>query len=161
MTAATPNQTDDTRAKRIMAALIEGADLDAVAAQERLPAEEAQTILHEALSRRWVAPVADFAKLQIARLENLCLHVMDRVDSGELRAVDRAVKVIDRLDRYHGFHRASPAIERYEDDERQKLLDKLNAVAARLRDGPPDSGSDQRPSRRRMLNRNLARGVLC
>ncbi|HZZ61069.1 MAG TPA: hypothetical protein VFE63_07835 [Roseiarcus sp.] len=138
-----PNQTDHSRAKRIIAALIEGADLDAVAAQERLPAEEVQAILHEELSQRWVAPVADFAKIQIARLENLCLHVMDRVDSGELGAIDRAVKIVDRLDRYHGFHRASPAIERYEDDERQKLLDKLNAVAARLHDEPPDSGSDQ------------------
>ena len=127
----------------MIAALIEGADLDAVAALERLPAEEAQTILREGLSHRWVAPVADFAKLQIARLENLCLHVMDRVDGGELGAIDRAVKIIDRLDRYHGFHRASPAIEEYGDEQRQKLIDKLNAMEERLRDEPPDSGSEQ------------------
>ncbi len=132
MIAATPNPTDHARARRMIAALIEGADLDAVAALERLPAEEAQTILREGLSQRWVAPVADFAKLQIARLENLCLHVMDRVESGELAAIDRAVKIIDRLDRYHGFHRASPAIEPYGDEQRQKLLDKLNAMEERL-----------------------------
>jgi hypothetical protein len=127
----------------MIAALIEGADLDAIAALERLSAEEAQMILREGLSQRWVAPAADFAKLQIARLEHLCLHVMDRVDSGELAAIDRAVKVVDRLDRYHGFHRSSPAIEGYGDDEREKLLDKLNAVAARLIDEPSDVGCAQ------------------
>ena len=95
----------------MIAALIEGADLDAIAALERLSAEEAQMILREGLKA-----VDMFA------------------------AIDRAVKVVDRLDRYHGFHRASPAIEGYGDDEREKLLDKLNAVAARLIDEPSDGG---------------------
>ncbi len=143
MIAASPNESPDARAKRMIASLIEGADLEAIAVQERLPAKEAQTILREGLSQRWVAPVADFAKIQIARLENLCLHVMDRIESGELAAIDRALRIIDRLDRYHGFSRASPAIEHYGDEERERLLAKLNAVAARLQDDPPDSRSEQ------------------
>jgi len=143
MIDASPNESHDARAKRMIAALIEGADLDAVAAQERLPAEEAQTILRKGLSQRWVASVADFAKIQIARLENLCLHVMDRIDGGELAAIDRALKIIDRFDRYHGFNRASPAIEPHGDEEREKLLAKLNAVAERLLDETPDSRSEQ------------------
>ena len=103
---AASNPSDDVRAGRMIAALIEGLDLDAIAARERLPPKEAQTILREALGERWVAPLADFAKIQIARLENLCLHVMDRVDGGELAAVDRALRIFDRFDRYHGFNRA-------------------------------------------------------
>ncbi len=129
---AASNPSDDVRAGRMIAALIEGLDLDAIAARERLPPKEAQTILREALGERWVAPLADFAKIQIARLENLCLHVMDRVDGGELAAVDRALRIFDRFDRYHGFNRASPALEPYGDADRQRLIDKLNAVAARL-----------------------------
>ena len=132
MIAAVPNPSRDPRAKRMIDALIEGADVDAIAAQERLPAKEVQAILREELSRRWVAPVADFAKLQIARLENLCLHVMDRVASGEIAAIDRALRIIDRLDRYHGFQRASPAVEAYGEEQRERLLAKLNEAAARL-----------------------------
>ena len=141
MIAASPNSSQDVRARRMIAALIEGADLDAIAARERLPANEAQTILREELGRRWVAPLADFARIQIARLENLCLQVMDRAAGGELAAIDRALRILDRLDRYHGFNRASPALEPYGEAERQRLIDKLNAVAARLADEEPTSHS--------------------
>jgi hypothetical protein len=126
----------------MLSALIEGAGLEAIAARERLPAKEVQTILREELDRRWVAPLADFAKIQIRRLENFCLQVMDRVENGELAAIDRALKVIDRLDRYHGFHRASPAVEPYGEEERARLIAKINAMAERLYDGPPGPVSD-------------------
>ena len=132
MIASVPNPPRDARSKRIIAALIDGVDLDAIAAQERLPPKEVQAILREELSRRWVAPAADFAKIQIARLENLCLHVMDRIDSGDIAAVDRALRIIDRLDRYHGFQRASPAIEPYGEEQRERLLAKINEAAERL-----------------------------
>jgi hypothetical protein len=126
----------------MLAALIDGAGLEAIAAEENLPAERVQTIMRDALGRRWVAPVADFAKIQIARLENLCLHLMHRIDSGELEAMDRALKIIEALDRYHGFHRASPAVEPYGDEERERLLAKINAVASRLSDDKPEGHFD-------------------
>jgi len=145
MIAVSPNDTHHPRptpAERMLSALIEGAGLEVIAARERLPAKEVQAILREELDRRWVAPVADFAKIQIRRLENLCLQVMDRVESGELAAIDRALKIIDRLDRYHGFHRATPAVEPYGEEERERLIAKINAMAERLYDGPPGSDSD-------------------
>jgi len=49
MIAASPNESHDARAKRMIAALVAGADLEAIAAQERLPAKEAQAILREGL----------------------------------------------------------------------------------------------------------------
>ena len=52
--------------------------------------------------------------------------------AGELEAIDRALKIVDRLDRYHGFTRASRAIEQYGEEERARLMQKLNDVAARL-----------------------------
>jgi hypothetical protein len=145
MIAASPNDTHylrPTRAERMLSALIEGAGLEAIAARERLPAKEVQAILREELDLRWVAPLADFAKIQIRRLENFCLLVMDRVENGELAAIDRALKIIDRLDRYHGFHRASPAVEPYGEEERERLIAKINDMAERLRDSRPEPVSD-------------------
>jgi hypothetical protein len=145
MIAASPNESHHRRqssAERMFAALIEGAGLEAIAAEERLSTKDVETILREELGRRWVAPIADFAKIQIARLENLYLHAMDAIDGGELAAIDRALKVIDRLDRYHGFSRASPALEQYGEEDRERLIAKLNAVAARLYGEKPESESE-------------------
>ena len=61
-----------------------------------------------------------------------CKSSAVRSSTGNLEALDRALKILDRLDRYHGFSRASPALEPYGDDERERLLAKLNAAAARL-----------------------------
>ena len=32
--------------------------------------------------------------------------LVDRLQSGDLEAIDRALKIVDRLDRYHGFTKA-------------------------------------------------------
>jgi hypothetical protein len=131
-----PNETQSALAslgQRMLAALIGGVDLDTIGDQEGLPAPRVQTILRDELGRRWVPPVADFAKIQIARLESLTLQVLDRAENGELKAVDRALKIFDRLDRYHVFSRANPAPEPYGQEQRQRLLAKLNAIAERLR----------------------------
>ena len=126
-----------SRVQRIIAALIGGAGPDVIGQKEKLPAKRVESILRDALAERWVAPATTFAKLQIARLENLRLQALDRGHKGELKALDRALKILDRLDRYHGFHRANPALEPYGDEEREKLINKLNVIAARLEDDKP------------------------
>ncbi len=57
---------------------------------------------------------------------------MDRIETGEIAAVDRALRIFDRLDRYHGFQRASPVLEPYDDEHRERLIAKINETAARL-----------------------------
>jgi hypothetical protein len=130
------------RARRMLAALISGFSPEAIGAEENLPTPTVERALSEELGRRWAPTVAEFAKIQIARLENFCLQLMDRVEAGELAAVDRALKIIDRLDRYHGFHCASAGIEPYGEEHRAKLLDKLNAAAANLADAETEDRSD-------------------
>jgi hypothetical protein len=80
-----------------------------------------EKILRDELRRRWVAPAQEFARLQIARLEGTILKLIDRVQKGELEAIDRALKIVDRLDRYGGFTRANRGVA---------LLSKLPTGAA-------------------------------
>jgi len=130
------------RARRMLAALIGGVSPDAIGAEENLPTGTVERVLGDELGRCWVAPAADFAKIQIARLEGFCLQLMDRIDAGELAAIDRALKIIDRLDRYHGFYRVKPMPEAYGEGHRERLLAKLNAAAANLADAEPDAPLD-------------------
>ncbi len=121
-----------TRAQRILASLVAGASLDDIGALEKLSRRRTEKILRDELRRRWTVPSQEFAKLQIARLDKTMLKLIDRVEDGELEAIDRLLKVIDRLDRYHGFTRASGLPDSYGEEERGRLFDKLNAVVVRL-----------------------------
>ncbi len=130
------------RARRMLAALIGGVSPETIGAEENLAADTVERTLSAELDRRWTPNMAEFAKIQIARLESYFLTLVDRLESGELAAVDRALKIIDRLDRYHGFRRANPAVEAYGEEHRARLLAKLNAVAANIAandDGPADA----------------------
>jgi hypothetical protein len=127
------------RARRMLAALIGGASPDEIGLEENLATDTVERALGEALERRRTPSVRDFAKIQIARLETFCLRLMDRVDAGELAAIHLALKILDRLDRYHGFHRVSPALQPYGEEHRERLLAKLNAAAANLADSEADA----------------------
>ena len=121
-----------TRAQRILASLIAGAGVDEIGAAERLSRKRTESILRQELRNRWVAPADDFARLQIARLEQMILKLLDRLQEGDLKAIDRALKIVDRLDRYHGFTSAKRIPEQYGEEDRARLLKKINEIADRL-----------------------------
>jgi hypothetical protein len=131
-------KTPPGRGERILASLVAGAGFEQIGAKEKLSRRRAERIVHDQLGRRWVAPAQDFARLQIARLEYIILKLSARVREGEVGAIDRALKALDRLDRYHGFTRASRMIEPYGEEERERLLNKINQVAARLQSDKPE-----------------------
>ena len=141
MTDANPatrlKRARSNRAERVLASLIAGAGLDEIGAAERLTRKRTESILRQELRNRWVAPAEDFARLQIARLEQMLLKLRDRFQNGDLEAIDRAVKIVDRLDRYHGFTKAKRIPEQYGEEERARLLKKLNEVAERLQPEKP------------------------
>jgi hypothetical protein len=126
-----------TRAQRVLASLIAGAGIDEIGAAERLTRKRTENILRQELRNRWIAPADDFAKLQIARLEQMILKLLDRLQNGDLKAIDRALKIVDRLDRYHGFTKATRIPEQYGEEERARLLKKINEIADRLQPEPP------------------------
>jgi len=121
----------------VLASLVAGAGVDEISAAEQLTRKRTETILREALCSRWVAPAEEFARLQIARLERMIAKLVDRLQSGDLEAIDRALKIVDRLDRYHGFTKAKRLPEQYGEEERARLLKKINEVAERLQPEKP------------------------
>ena len=134
---AGPKRARSTRAQKVLASLIAGVGLDEIGAAERLTRKRTESILRQELRNRWVAPAEDFARLQIARLEQMLLKLLERLQNGDLEAIDRAVKIVDRLDRYHGFTKAKRMPEQYGEEERARLLKKLNDVAERLQPENP------------------------
>ena len=136
---ASTRRAEPTRGQRILASLVAGAGVDEIGSQEKLSRKRVEKILRDELRRRWVAPAHDFARLQIARLDNMVVQLVARAQKGNLAAIDRVLKILDRLDRYHGFTRASQAaVEPYGEEERERLLNKINAVAARLQADNPE-----------------------
>ena len=55
------------------------------------------------LRRIAIRPARDYAKLQIMRLEGMVGKLTEKANTGDLAAIDRMLRTLDRLDRYHGF----------------------------------------------------------
>jgi hypothetical protein len=120
------------RGPKILVALVAGESVDAIAEKEGLSRKRVEALLRDELGRRWVAPAGDFARLQIARLEALSAKLAAKAEEGDLPAIDRMLKILDRLDRYHGFTRLTPVDATYDEGARERLLTKLNTMAARM-----------------------------
>ena len=120
------------RGAKIVAALLSGRSVEAIADSEGLPRKRVETLLRDELRRRPVAPTADHARLQIERLEAMAATLAPAAIAGELPAIDRALKILDRLDRYHGFSKFAPVIDPPHEGGRERLLAKLNAMAERM-----------------------------
>jgi hypothetical protein len=72
-----------------------------VSVAEQLTRKGTENTLRQGLRNRWVAPAEEFA-----RLEDMILKLLDRIQNRDLEAIDRALKIVDRLDRHHGFTKA-------------------------------------------------------
>ena len=120
------------RGAKILLALVAGAGVDAIAEKEGLSRKRVETMLRDELRRRWVAPAGDYARLQIVRLEAMSAKLLAKAEKGDLPAIDRMLKILDRLDRYHGFTRLTPAAPAPDEGARERLLAKLNGMAARM-----------------------------
>ena len=118
------------RGPKILAALVSGRSVDAIAERERLSRKRVEAMLRDELRRRWVAPAADYARLQIVRLQAMSPEPAAR-RARRLPAIDRMLKILDRLDRYHGFAKLARRSSA-DEDGRARLLTKLNAMAERM-----------------------------
>ena len=114
------------RRRRIFAGLREGLSYDEIAAEEGVTATRIRQIVSEVLQKRAVDSGADHAKLQLDRLTPLMQLAAEAVAAGDIRAITPYLKVLDRLDRYQTVASAN---EKYDDEARKKLMDKINRMA--------------------------------
>jgi hypothetical protein len=100
------------RQLRILERLTAGASVAEIAGAERLTIRRVRQIIAEALASREVDPTAGFAQLQIARLGDAMRIAHAKMMKGDLQALDRFVRLVAELDRYHGFGRAEIVAQR-------------------------------------------------
>jgi hypothetical protein len=135
------------RGPQILAALLAGMSVDEVARSERLSPKRVEKSLRDELRRRWTPPPEDYARLQIARLERTSGKLAAKAEEGDPRAIGLLIRVADRLDRYHGFSKFMPTIPVYDEAARERLLAKLDRVAARLLPREPAAPSPESAER--------------
>jgi len=124
---------------QILAQLVAGASVDEIAQKEALTPKRVEKWLRDELRKRWVAPAQDYGRLQIARLDAILAKLTTKAEEGDIAAIDRILRVLDRLDRYHGFGKLAPAARTYDEHARQKLMEKLDRAATRLLPPPKDN----------------------
>jgi len=117
------------RRERMFARLRLGWTYEDIAREERVTPRRVRQIVSEALQRQQVDGGSDHAMLQRARLENALRLSAGRIAEGEIGAIAPYLKVLAQLDRYQSAAKANPV---YDQAARERLLAKLNRVAARL-----------------------------
>jgi hypothetical protein len=107
-----PRRATASRQLRILERLTAGASVAEIAGAEGLTIRRVRQIIAEALASREVDPAAGFAQLQIARLGDAMRIAHTKMMKGDLQALDRFVRLVAELDRYHGFGRAAIVAQR-------------------------------------------------
>jgi hypothetical protein len=116
--------------------LLEGWAYDEIARAERLSAERIRQIVSEVLGKRVIDRGEDHAHLQLERLMPALRLAGEAIARGNLKAIAPLVEVIDRLDK-HQVTIVSKYV--YGPEERERLLDKINRIAANLEAGKAQS----------------------
>jgi hypothetical protein len=136
----------DLRRLRILASLQAGLSYAAIGRAEGLSRERVRQIVAKALDEEGTGTKLDHARVQIARLEPALRLAAGAVADGDLSAIDRLLRVLDRLDRYCAVEGAATGEDA---GARERLLAKLNAMAERLvaarRSGLVDADGRPRP----------------
>jgi hypothetical protein len=117
-----PAAVHDRRA-RIFLRMQEGWPYEAIAAEEDLTRERVRQIVRESLEER---------EAEAARLDPALRLAAEKVAAGDLKAIDRLIRVLNQLDKYNktapgGFFNR----EGDEEDAREAILRKLSEVDAR------------------------------
>ena len=88
---------------KLIAKLAAGATIEEIAASEGISVKWARERKAAVLASRVIDTPHEFIKLQIRRLSEAMLVSYSAMSLGDLKAVDKVIKVARELDRYHGF----------------------------------------------------------
>lgn len=106
-------QAKAARNVKVFNLLKAGVPIAEIALQEGLSLRRAREIVRETLERREIDPSAGFVQLQIGRLGDAMMVAHAAMMEGNMHALDRVLRIVGELDRYHGFTGAAarPAAE--------------------------------------------------
>jgi hypothetical protein len=114
---------------RLLDLLAAGKSIARIAEDRNHTRARVEKLLRAELRAIAIRPIRDYAKIQIRRLDAIVDRLTELANGGDLAAIDRLLKVLDRLDRYHGFStRAAPAAE-YQGISQELLLAKIERAA--------------------------------
>jgi hypothetical protein len=95
------------REARIVSLLNRGVSVPEIAAQHGLSLKRMRNLVREILAQRMPQPPAEFLALQVSRLNEALLVTYSAMHTSgagtNFEAVDRVVRIVRELDRYHGF----------------------------------------------------------
>ncbi len=91
------------REKLVVEYLNSGISVPEIAAACGVTEKHMRAFIRETLARRMPAPPAEFLAMQVSRLNEALLVSYSAMSGANLQAVDRVVKIVRELDRYHGF----------------------------------------------------------
>src|SRR5271157_6481814 len=134
------------REQRIVSLLNRGVSIPEIAAREGVTEKRMRAVVRDILARRMPEPPEQFLALQVSRLNEALLVAYGAMSGGNLQAVDRVVKIVRELDRYHWLfvspeRRASASEPRLEASAQTPL-----AIAA-----PPRPCPEKAPQTAEML----------
>ena len=132
LSAPVPRRTAREREQRriwILGMVRAGFSYEAIARDENFSRERVRQIVAQSLEEPEGGTRLDHARVQIARLEPALRLAARGVADGQLRAIDRLLRVLDRLDKYGAVQVAG---QYYEGDPHERLMAKINAAAARI-----------------------------
>ena len=96
-------QAKASRERRIIESLNRGVSVAEIAEWEDVGEKRMRALVRDILARRMPEPPAQFLASQVSRLEEALLASFGAMSGSNLQAVDRVVKIVRELDRYHGF----------------------------------------------------------
>ena len=132
------------RRLRILASVQAGLSYAAIGRDESVSRERVRQIVAQALDDDGAETKLDHARVQMARLEPALRLAARAVGDGELGAIDRLIKVLDRLDKYGAVEGSGSD---YYQGGRERLLTKLNTMAERmLRAREAAASADESPA---------------
>jgi hypothetical protein len=91
------------REKPIVDDLNRGVSVVEIAARVGLSEKRMRAVIREILARRMPGPPEEFVAIQLSRLNEALLVAFSAMTGANLKAVDRVVRIVRELDRYHGF----------------------------------------------------------
>jgi hypothetical protein len=113
------------RRARMLDQLASGQSIDHIAGTRNYTRRRVEKYVSAELKAISIRPARDYAKVQIRRLDVLVDKLTEKANGGDFNAIDRLLKVFDRLDRYHGFSsRSLPEIVE-EANENRRLFKKI------------------------------------